>query len=63
MACRTEGDQVLFTVLAGLATEMLVMNLQILHAATRLATKTVPPQDLLTESLVGAQVQPDTGIL
>jgi hypothetical protein len=53
----TQRDQVLLGVASGLSTKLLVMNLKILPAATRLATPSVPLQHLSTELFVPFRIQ------
>ena len=42
MACSAERNQVLLRIVAGSATEFLVVNLKVRHLATRLASPIVP---------------------
>jgi len=47
MAPGAERDQVFFTIVAGVATEFLMVNLKIRHGAARLASPTIATQHKL----------------
>jgi hypothetical protein len=48
MAPRTERNQILFGVLAGVTAEFFVVNLQIRHRAAGLTAPAIATQDLLS---------------
>jgi hypothetical protein len=52
MTSGTQGNQVLFGVIPALAAKFFVVNLQIQPAAAVLASPTITPQYLLSESFV-----------
>lgn len=52
MTFRTERDQVLLRVIAGVAAKLFVMNFQIRHRAERLTPPAIPLQNLLSQPLV-----------
>jgi hypothetical protein len=46
VACGAESNQILFRIIARLATEFFVVNLEVRHRAAQLAPPAVAPQDL-----------------
>jgi len=53
MASRAQSDEVSVRVFTTLATEFLVVNFQVHHAAAVLTSPTITPQHLLSQSSVG----------
>src|ERR1035441_2916178 len=58
MASVAQCDEVLFGIVAGVATKFLVMNLKIRHRTARLTSPAVATQDLLPKSVVCNRIQP-----
>jgi hypothetical protein len=56
VACGTNRNQLLLPVVAGLATKLLVMNFEVEHCATRLASPTVATQHLVAKSVVQLRI-------
>ena len=49
MTIETEGDQVVLTILAGVAAKLFVVNFKVCHRAAKLAAPAVSPQYLLAK--------------
>jgi len=60
VAFGTQRDQVLFLVPAGLAAELEVMHLQLLHAAAELAAPTVALQYLAMQRAISRRIKPES---
>jgi hypothetical protein len=60
VACGAERNQVLLRVVSGLAAEFLVVNFQVGHRATRLASPAIPLEYLVAKLFVqgGNKPQP-----
>ncbi len=56
---RTEGQEILTGIIPLMASALQVVNLQVRKRATRLATPTVPLQNLLAQALVGLVSKPN----
>jgi hypothetical protein len=52
----TKSDQICLLVIAGVATHLLVMNLQALHSSTALAPPIVPLEHLTAKLPVGVAI-------
>jgi hypothetical protein len=52
VAIGTQGDQIFFSIIAGLTPKFLVMYLESMASATALALPSVSPQNLRTEMIV-----------
>lgn len=61
VTCSTEGSQVLFRIIASLATEKFVVNFQIRHRAARLASPSVSLEHLIPKLLISLRTQPHGG--
>ena len=53
----TERDQVLFSVMAGVAAKLFVMNFKVRHRAAGLTTPAIATQYLLSQPLVRHRIQ------
>jgi len=60
MAHPTESDQIRIVVVALLAPQFLVVDLQILAGTTVLTSPAIPPQHLLSESFVRLRIKSET---
>jgi hypothetical protein len=58
MARRTEGDQILGSVIAQSAPRLNMMDLKILDSPTPLATPSIPPQDFPAELAISFRIKP-----
>ena len=58
VAGRTERDQIRFRVISAQATELLVVDLQLGHAATGLATPSITLQHLVSQLGIGFGIKP-----
>ena len=52
VAVAAQGDQVLLRIIPGLTAKFRVMNLQVLQAAARLTSPSIPSQDFSPELLI-----------
>ncbi len=59
MTIETEGDQVVLTILAGVAAKLFVVNFKVCHRAAKLAAPAVSPQYLLAKFPVIFLFEPD----
>jgi hypothetical protein len=57
VAARTEGNQIPLIIVALLAPQLPVVDLQVLRRATKLASPTIPIQHLLTKLPVGLRIE------
>jgi hypothetical protein len=53
VACGAESNQILFRIVARVATEFFVVNFQVRHRAACLASPAITAQNLLPHTLVG----------
>jgi hypothetical protein len=60
MACRTKGDQVPLGIVAGMAAEFFVVDLEVGHRAARLAFPAITAQHLVAELFVWLGIKPQT---
>ena len=58
VACRAKRNEVLLRIVAGLATEFFVMNLEIRHCAAQLASPAVAAEHLVAELFVKLGLKP-----
>ena len=62
MTIETEGDQIVLTILAGVAAKLFVMDFKVGHGTAQLASPAISPQYLLAELLVILLLKPDGGL-
>jgi hypothetical protein len=58
MALRAKRDQIFFRIIAGVAAELFVVNLQVRHRAARLTPPAITMQHVLSQPLVQHPIQP-----
>ena len=59
MTIETEGDQIVLTILAGVAAEFFMVNFKVCHRTAELAAPAVSPQYLLAKFPVIFLFEPD----
>ena len=59
MTIRTEGDQIVLTILAGVAAKLFVVNFKVCHRTAELAAPAVSPQYMLAKLPVIFFLEPD----
>jgi len=60
VALSAQGDQILFLVATGPATQFEVMHLQVLHAPAHLASPAVALQYLEMQAFIARRIEPDS---
>ncbi|HSZ01580.1 MAG TPA: hypothetical protein VK788_18925 [Terriglobales bacterium] len=63
MASRAEGNQIPLGIVPGLAAKQRVVNLEVGHRATRLASPAVPAEHLIAKVIVQFRIQAQTSAL
>ena len=59
MTIETEGDQIMLTILAGVAAKLFVVNFKVCHRTAELAAPAVSPQYMLAKFPVIFFLEPD----